>query len=450
MHRGREGNIAPLLRDPNSPKITILIYDMALSKRSLPRGTYIFTGIDRLEVAELEAAARLFLRLKENGCRVLNDPGRVRTRFSLLRALHRAGLNSFNAYSADEEQKPERFPVFVRRIHGHGPPLSDLVWDQVTLDNVVEAAVQAGFPRRQLMIVEYAAEPVRPGLFRKLSVFRIGDQLLSHACVHDTSWIVKDGRYGIADETLYDEELQIVRENRFADRLRPVFDVAHIDYGRVDFGLIGDRICAYEINTNPFIQVARQHPFPQRLETIKLWRQNLNRALTALQANGLPAADAEIDVRGESIEALQRALALFPELTNGYMRLGREYARRCDKAAAIAATKSGVAANPDDIVLRVKLSDLLKKESPEEAIASLQRVIELLPHKPDPLLAQASLLIQAGRKQAAREAIAKAFSMKPGQSRLHRILAYIQRSLGTAAAVRAAELALKLKASADR
>ena len=132
------------------------------------------------------------------------------------------------------------------------------------------------------------------------------------------------------------------------------------------------------------------------------------------------------------------------------MRLGREYARRSDKTAAIEATKSGIAASPDDVVLRFKLSELLGKECPEEAIASLQRVIELLPHKPDPLLAQASLLIQAGRKQAAREAIAKAFAMKPGQSRLHRALVYIQRSLGTPAAVKAAELALKLRASAER
>ena len=450
MYRGREGNVQPLLHDPDAPKITILHYDTAFTRRSLPRGTYIFTGIDRLEVAELEAASRLFRRLKENGCRVLNDPGRLRTRFSLLRALYRAGLNPFNAYSADEEEKPKRFPVFVRRIHGHGPPLSDLIWNQAALEQMVEAAVLAGFPRRQLMIVEYAAEPIRPGLFRKLSVFRMGDQLLAHACVHDTSWIVKDGRQGIADEELYDEELQIVRENRFADRLRPAFDVAHIDYGRVDFGLVGDQICVYEINTNPIIQVARQHPFPQRLETVRLWRQRLSRALTALQTNGGSEANSDIDVSGESIEALQGALALFPDLHNGYLRLGREYARRSDKTAAIEATKSGIAASPDDVVLRFKLSELLGKERPEEAIASLQRVIELLPHKPDPLLAQASLLIQAGRKQAAREAIAKAFAMKPGQSRLHRALVYIQRSLGTPAAVKAAELALKLRASAER
>ena len=100
MCRGHERNVKPLLESSSGPKPTILHYDTALGKSTLPRGTYIFTSIDRLGVVDLAAAARLFRRLKENGCRVLNDPAQVRTRFSLLRALHREGLNSFNAYAA--------------------------------------------------------------------------------------------------------------------------------------------------------------------------------------------------------------------------------------------------------------------------------------------------------------------------------------------------------------
>ena len=450
MCRGHERNVKPLLESSSGPKPTILHYDTALGKSTLPRGTYIFTSIDRLGVVDLAAAARLFRRLKENGCRVLNDPAQVRTRFSLLRALHREGLNSFNAYSADEHEKPERFPVFVRRIRGHAPPLSDLIWDQAALDRMIEAAVVAGFPRSDLMVVEYAAEPVRPGLFRKLSIFRVGDQFLAHACVHDTSWLVKTGRPGIADEALYEDELAIVRENRFAERLKPVFFVAHIDYGRVDFGLVGDQICVYEINTNPVIQVSRQHPFPQRLETVKLWRQRLSEALASLQPDGALDADAEIDVGGDSVEALQHALALFPSLRNAHMRLAREFTRRSAKAAAIAALRSGIAEHPDDAGLRFKLSELLENDSSDEAIAALERVIALVPHKPDPLLAKANLLIKAGRDDAAREAIAKAFTMKPDRSRLHRAMIHIQRRFGTPAAVKAAELALKLRASVAR
>jgi len=98
------------------------------------------------------------------------------------------------------------------------PPLSDLIWDQATLERVVEAAVAAGIPRQELIIVEYAAEPIRAGLLRKFSVFRIGDQILALACVQDTSWIMKPGRHGVADEAICDEELEIVRENRFVER----------------------------------------------------------------------------------------------------------------------------------------------------------------------------------------------------------------------------------------
>jgi tetratricopeptide (TPR) repeat protein len=299
------------------------------------------------------------------------------------------------------------------------------------------------------MIVEYAAEPVRPGLFRKLSVFRIGDQFLAHACVHDTSWLVKAGRYGIADEDLYDDELALVRENRFVDRLKPAFDVAQIDYGRADFGLVGGQICVYEINTNPLIQVAREHPYQQRLETVKLWRERLNGALADIQTNGVSGDGTEIDVSGESVEALNDALARFPRLQNGYWRLAREYTRRSNKAAAIDAIRSGIAQSPDDIVLRLKLSELLAKKRPEEALAILDRVVELIPHKPDPLLAKARLLIQVGRLEAARDVIAKAFAMKPDQSRLHRALRYLQQSLGTQAAVKAAELALKWRTNPE-
>jgi len=64
MCRGYESNVEPLLHDADSPKVTILHYDTAVTKRTLPRGTYIFTGIDRLGVTELSAESRVFRRLR--------------------------------------------------------------------------------------------------------------------------------------------------------------------------------------------------------------------------------------------------------------------------------------------------------------------------------------------------------------------------------------------------
>ena len=81
---GQESGIQPLQDDPAAPKVKLLRYKEVLGKPQLPRGTYIFTGAERLSTTDLIEATALYRRLKENGCRVLNDPGRVRTRFALL------------------------------------------------------------------------------------------------------------------------------------------------------------------------------------------------------------------------------------------------------------------------------------------------------------------------------------------------------------------------------
>ena len=85
--RGFEYTLKRLLSDPSAPHVTPLFYDETLQKRALAKTTYIFTDLDRLSVRELIAAARLYRRLQESGCRVLNDPATVRKRFALLRGL---------------------------------------------------------------------------------------------------------------------------------------------------------------------------------------------------------------------------------------------------------------------------------------------------------------------------------------------------------------------------
>jgi hypothetical protein len=227
---GYDFTLKSLRNDPRAPPISTLAYRQALKEPALPEAAYVFTDIDRLSTRELIAAAALYRRLQQEGRRVLNDPARVQVRFLLLRALYRSGINPFNVYSVEEGDKPARFPVFLRLSSGHEAPLSDLLFDQDTLERAIAAAVSFGFPRHALMVVEYAAEPVRPGLFRKHSVFRLGDEFIPHVCVHDTSWLVKLGRAGVAGQDLYEEELKFMQENAFADRLKPVFAIADIDY----------------------------------------------------------------------------------------------------------------------------------------------------------------------------------------------------------------------------
>jgi hypothetical protein len=262
--------------------IRLMSYEILLEQRSPVPATYVFTDMDRLSPPDLMRAASCFRRLRARGMRALNDPAKSRSRAGLLRDLHLAGVNCFNAYRVEEGRVPDRWPVFLRVEGSHGYPASDLVHSRTELSAAVSRAVRRGAPLSTLIAIEYAAQPVRPGLFRKLSLFRIGHSSVAHTCVHEDCWLVKYGRKGIAPPELYEDELRIVTQNPYWPELRRAFEIAGLDYGRADFGLVDDKVQIYEINSNPHIDFRTTHPSPRREQSYREFRNNYLAALRAL------------------------------------------------------------------------------------------------------------------------------------------------------------------------
>ena len=445
--RGYEFTVSPLQRDQNAPEIKVISYSKALHASVLPKATYIFVDIDRLSNPELVSAGRLFRRLAAAGCRVLNDPGRVRTRFPLLRSLYRQGLNGFNVFSLDEVSKPKRFPVFIRVSDDHAGPLTDLIGDQQTLQRAIEALTGIGYPRSTLIIVEYAAKPIRPGIFRKLSVFRVADRYLPHVCVHDSNWVIKAGRSGGAPSELYDEELDILRTNPFAERMKPVFETGEIDFGRVDFSFVDDQLCIYEINTNPTLARPAQHAFPQRMESMKLWWQAL---LLALHAIDDPAKEgSNVDVSVDDASTLRHALDIYPFVKDGFLRACEAHSRRGESEAAIRYAECALAQAPDDARVMLRVSKLLADNNLlKEAIDIVSRNNEGHQQDFDLLVHKARLLARAKRGTDAVEAVSRAIRLRPKDVRSYRALSEVRWTLGDSkAALMATKEAIKLLGS---
>lgn len=262
-----------VVRATTDMKIRVMNYESLFRQRS-PYATYVFTDLDRLSPANLVRAGRCFQHLRNGGSRVLNDPARWLSRAGLLRRLYQLGINSFDAYRVEEGCEPRRWPVFLRTEGDHGHPLSDLLHTSDEVNAAVNQAVKQGVPISALIIVEYAAEQISPGLFRKLSLFRIGTESVAATCVHDDQWLVKYGKKGVATDELYQDELRIVSTNPYWPKLQRVFEVANIDYGRVDFGLVAGKVQIYEINTNPNINFASEHPSELRLDSYRQFRAN--------------------------------------------------------------------------------------------------------------------------------------------------------------------------------
>lgn len=246
-------------------------YNQLFSKRRLPRATYVFTDFDRLMAWHIELAARIYLRLQDDGLTVLNDPREYVPRWAYLKRLYADGINDFTCWLPMLGERPDRYPAFLRTVHAHRSVDSGLLHSQSDADAALSDALGRGLTLNDLVFVEYAAEPGAGGkTFRKFAAYRIGDRVVRAVTVTDKDWVAKIGAKGSASDAEYAQDLAEHRDYPRADMVRACFDVAGMTYGRIDYGLVGGRPQIYELNTNPTLGFSRKHPKADRRAAIDL------------------------------------------------------------------------------------------------------------------------------------------------------------------------------------
>lgn len=274
-------------------------YDALFAAAAFAPGCYIFTDIERLSLYERRLAASLFRAMAErrDDFVPLNDPARVRFRYALLRALHEAGINGFDAYRANGLPRPRRFPVFLKAEADHGPALTDLLPDQAALDAALARLQAAGEPLEGIAVIEYAGEPIAPGLWTRFTAFGVAGTILPDLPVTERGWMVKSGQLGLVDEAGYARHDRMIREGHHTAVLARAFQLAGIGFGRVDYGLVGGRPQIFEINTNPNMPgLEPPHPSALRQATRAFTWARLTTALAALARRAPRGAEVALDL----------------------------------------------------------------------------------------------------------------------------------------------------------
>jgi hypothetical protein len=268
-------------------RFALLSYERLLRERTARVGHYIFLDHDRLTRYELDCAAAFCrtLREREPRARVLNDPINVLDRVALLRSLQRAGINDFTVTCLGDGEIPEKFPVFIRSRDEHRGPESDLIWDRENFCRTIAEARQNGLPLMHRVAVGFAAERDPDGWFRKYGVIRCGDRLIPQHLMRGKHWVVKS-RVRDADAELAREELAFVQSNPHRDKLLEAFNIAGVEFGRVDYGIWKGRLQVYEINTNPHFP--RFEKRDHRREMRELIREELLGAFDKISVESLP------------------------------------------------------------------------------------------------------------------------------------------------------------------
>lgn len=237
---------------------------------SLPRGTWLFSDFDLLDPIMIVHAARLWSRLSERGDRLLNHPTRSMRRYELLRTLHEERINDFDVYLATDPRRPRRYPVFARWANAHSGPISPLMRNRAMLERYLARTLEVGRPRDGLLIVEHCDTREPSGLVREHGAFRIGDRIFPEHLWFSEEWAIKlRASWQLGDRpvdrmALLAEEERHYEQNPHEAALRRIFELARIEYGRIDYGIRDGRIQVWEINGNPEVSFDCWVSLPER------------------------------------------------------------------------------------------------------------------------------------------------------------------------------------------
>jgi len=266
-------------------RVRVLALEKLVRMKYLPSATYILADYDVLSHKQLDLLRRLYNGLpgkKEGRVRLLNHPGRSLNRVELLSMLYEKGLNPFRCVRADELPADLRYPVFMRRNRTHSGQVSELIPNDQRLKETVRVMVKQGCPEQEILVTEFVDTADGQGVFRKYAAFRVGGKIIPRHLFFSRHWMVNlldPSRFNRADE-----EMDFLRQNPHADQLKSVFDLAGIDYGRVDYTVHQGRVVIWEINPNPMIICASNLNEPVRAEAHAFFLERFIPAMAQLEA----------------------------------------------------------------------------------------------------------------------------------------------------------------------
>lgn len=283
-------------------EIRVLHYEDLVNQKEFPLGTYVLSALDQLNSANADLLAEIHTQLKDvPGIRFLNHPGKTLQRFELLTELNRQGLNDFVAVRAGSDRNHIRFPVFLRNERLHEGALSPLLNSEREIRQAIGRALVQGHKLNDLLIVEFCDTASETGYYRKYAAFVVGKKVIPRSLNYGREWMLKHSQTEFT-LPMVQEELEFVSQNPHQEQLMKIFELAHVEYGRIDYAIKDGRVQTWEINLNPTIGRGLRPPSRQLPPDVDAVRDGVRRCFfdgfeNAWREVLLPTNDQPVEVK---------------------------------------------------------------------------------------------------------------------------------------------------------
>ncbi len=252
-------------------------------------GTYIFSDVERLGPMIAELAVQVWRKISALGdeARILNHPTRSMRRYELLRALFERGDNAFDVYRMVESRRPRRWPVFIRQEHEHTKNLTPLLHTPEELDAAAAEILEKGYSRESRLVVEFCDTGDGQDLFYVYGALLVGESVIPSHLYASRGWSVHI-QTSVRTPEVLENERRFMETNPQEREIREVFRLAQIDYGRMDYSMLGDRVQVWEINTNPGLFVGGNLHDTERKTVIGQRAEQIAAAFADIDARDAP------------------------------------------------------------------------------------------------------------------------------------------------------------------
>lgn len=209
--------------------------------------TLVFCDIDRCNDNKLKELIDLHKKVSSRGCSIVNDPNKVLRRFDLLDKLHLKGINDFQLHRTSNIGNIT-FPVFLRDEFEHNGALTELFHEC----NNLKKAINSLDERNNIIVSEFVdTSKSEIGHYHKFGAFFINNTVIPRHFFISDNWCVKGA---ISNRKLVEDlEREYLINNPHSEKIKSIFKLANIDFGRIDYAFTNKGIQVFEINTNPTI-----------------------------------------------------------------------------------------------------------------------------------------------------------------------------------------------------